>query len=168
MPDGLTKEEMRSFIVLHAKAAGAPVDERAAFEAWAEGETYPVDKYSNGSGYLDRSVSDAWEAWQARAALQQPVIHGEETLEQAYFLAVDSVAALQSEVDEWRAKYDSLIQQPGQADKVPGGWKLVPITPTEDMADAGMAHTADPCWKENVKDAYRAMLAAAPSPQDKP
>lgn len=30
--------------------------------------------------------------------------------------------------------------------------------PTDEMAEAGFQHTADPCWQENVKEAWRAMI----------
>lgn len=45
---------------------------------------------------------------------------------------------------------------------VPAGHKAVPLDPTDEMVEAGFEHTGDPCWHENIKAAYRAMLAAAP------
>lgn len=33
--------------------------------------------------------------------------------------------------------------------------------PTGNMLDAGWEHTGDPCWKENVADAWRAMVNVA-------
>lgn len=33
--------------------------------------------------------------------------------------------------------------------------------PTDCMLDAGWEHTGDPCWKENVADAWRAMVNVA-------
>lgn len=33
--------------------------------------------------------------------------------------------------------------------------------PTESMVDAGMEHVGDPCWRENVKMAWRAMIGEA-------
>ena len=44
---------------------------------------------------------------------------------------------------------------------VPAGWKLVPIEPTPGMLQAGEG-------AGRVGPAYRAMLAAAPSPQEQP
>ncbi len=52
---------------------------------------------------------------------------------------------------------------PSQAEQaVPAGWKMVPIEPTEEMIEAGYEHTADPCWRENYIEAYKASVAAAP------
>ena len=33
--------------------------------------------------------------------------------------------------------------------------------PTDSMIEAGFQHTGDPCWPENVKDAWRAMIDEA-------
>ena len=33
--------------------------------------------------------------------------------------------------------------------------------PTEPMVEAAWEHTADPCWRENVADAWRAAIDAA-------
>jgi len=38
--------------------------------------------------------------------------------------------------------------------------KIVPDEMTTKMVDAGMEHTGDPCWPDDVRKAYRAMLAA--------
>ena len=42
------------------------------------------------------------------------------------------------------------------------GWQYVPVEPTDEMLEVGWDRVADPCWKEDVAEAYRAMLAAAP------
>ena len=53
----------------------------------------------------------------------------------------------------------------GQASKVPEGWKLVPVEPTDEM----MREMTDPFMAINgdnrtaFESAYRAMIAAAPS-----
>lgn len=56
------------------KAAPQPADERGAFEAWAEEEGYPlgwtVDGPYNRAGYRNMATHQAWEGWQARAALK--------------------------------------------------------------------------------------------------
>lgn len=72
-------------------------------------------------------------------------------------------AAVDREVATVKAAIATL-QQPGQADKVQEGWKWVPMEPTEAMIHAG-EDVAIPRFFGQV---YRAMLAAAPSPQDKP
>lgn len=33
--------------------------------------------------------------------------------------------------------------------------------PSDQMAEAGFQHTGDPCWPENVKEAWRAMIDEA-------
>jgi hypothetical protein len=68
---------------LKFKAAQQPAQpvaltERAAFEAWAGDQGYPMRRIHAGeddSGYLDLRTEGAWGAWMARAAQQpaQPV-----------------------------------------------------------------------------------------------
>lgn len=54
-------------------SVGGAVDERAAFEAWAERTGRHLHKVTPCDGskpqYLDACALMAWEAWQARAAL---------------------------------------------------------------------------------------------------
>jgi len=54
-------------------AEGGVVDERVAFEAWAERTGRHLHKVTPCDGskprYLDACATMAWEAWQARAAL---------------------------------------------------------------------------------------------------
>ena len=45
------------------------------------------------------------------------------------------------------------------------GRQYVPVEPTDAMLEVGWDRMADPCWKEDVAEAYRAMLAAAPKPE---
>lgn len=40
--------------------------------------------------------------------------------------------------------------------------------PTDDMAEEGFQETGDPCWPENVKKAWRAMIDAALSEPEAP
>lgn len=48
----------------------APVDEREAFEAWAVRQPMNVDRWAyNTSMYVSEDAAEAWEGWQARAAL---------------------------------------------------------------------------------------------------
>lgn len=37
--------------------------------------------------------------------------------------------------------------------------------PTEEMVWAGFEHTGDPCWQDDVKKAYRAMIDTALNPK---
>ena len=41
------------------------------------------------------------------------------------------------------------------------GLAVVPVVATDGMLEAGWAHTGDPCWKENVAQAWAVMVAAA-------
>ena len=41
------------------------------------------------------------------------------------------------------------------------GLAVVPVVATDGMLEAGWAHTGDPCWKENVAQAWAVMIAAA-------
>lgn len=53
-----------------------------------------------------------------------------------------------------------------EGDRWPEGWKLVPVDPTDEMAQAGndsRHENESPFWREIMADAYRAMLAAAPA-----
>jgi hypothetical protein len=45
-----------------------PTDERAAFEAWANGAGYALSRHANGP-YVWDATDLAWKVWQARAAL---------------------------------------------------------------------------------------------------
>jgi len=45
------------------------------------------------------------------------------------------------------------------------GYAICPREPTDKMAEAGFEHTGDPCWQDNVKEAWRAMCDAAPKPE---
>lgn len=82
MPDGLTKEEMRSFIVLHAEPAGAPVDERAtliqdaldiAFDLVNEEAHRIHETYKGYKPHKHAAIdADVATVTAARAALQQP------------------------------------------------------------------------------------------------
>ena len=42
-----------------------PVDERTAFESWAEAHYHPT--HQNNGQYVNRFTRAAWKAWQARA-----------------------------------------------------------------------------------------------------
>lgn len=71
----MTRSELHQFAAAlsHAKpAAGGVVDERTAFEAWAERTGRHLHKVTPCDGskpqYLDACAPMAWEAWQARAA----------------------------------------------------------------------------------------------------
>ena len=71
-----------------------------------------------------------------------------------------------------RAVYEAGRASPAS---VPEGWKLVPVEPTLEMSLAGVAAQAEKLKRyalggslhpidHDMPDAYRAMLAAAPSP----
>jgi hypothetical protein len=62
----------------------------------------------------------------------------------------------------WWRKYLDVLSAP-QGNAAQEGYVLVPVEPTEEMVEAGWVHTAHPCFSENVADAYKAMIAAAPS-----
>ena len=55
---------------------------------------------------------------------------------------------------------------------IPEGWQLVPIEPTEEMNEEGCQgymQADDKCWlmhKSSMAFAYKAMLAAAPNPEE--
>jgi len=53
----------------------------------------------------------------------------------------------------------------GQASKVPEGWKMVPVVPTFEMAEAVEIKDDQGNWiqVETCSDIYRAMIAAVPS-----
>lgn len=74
----------------------------------------------------------------------------------------------------WHDKYEAttaaLASLSGQVQDV-AGWQLVPIEPTDNMANSGklahqIAHGLGEDWSEQMKDVYRAMLAAAPAKQE--
>lgn len=52
-----------------AALRAAPVDERAAFEAWFKRDYHPDSLTMEGDCYTQRGAGMAWQAWQARAAL---------------------------------------------------------------------------------------------------
>ncbi len=47
---------------------------------------------------------------------------------------------------------------------IPGGWKLIPIEPTEDMRESYYEHSLAPISRLSVTG-YRALIAAAPKPE---
>lgn len=51
--------------------------ERAAFEAWADDQGFPLKRVGLGDDYQDLRTQGPWEAWQARAALLEPVGEGD-------------------------------------------------------------------------------------------
>jgi hypothetical protein len=56
-----------------ASTAPTPLtDERAAFEAWAKDQGFPLGglDLADGESYLDLRTQGPWDAWQARALLQ--------------------------------------------------------------------------------------------------
>lgn len=77
--------------------------------------------------------------------------------------------------DECRLLADHILNELDRAlsqseqGRVPEGWKLVPVEPTEEMVDAGVDAECPPGCEgavEEVVFTYRAMLAAAPQPND--
>ena len=60
--------------------------------------------------------------------------------------------------------------QPSPAPSVPEGWQLVPKYETQEMIEAGKVaaerNMLKPIYGSAILDAYRAMLAAAPTPDD--
>lgn len=136
---------------------GGCLDEREAFEAWIVAEGYdgkhwlqrwPVGDEAQKSRYVKDWVQTAWEAWQKRASL-------------------------------------STSKQAGGAE----GWQLVPIEPTAEMIEAagntpGMQAIDSASATHQLRgnplpaaafadgsplhQAYRAMLAAAPSAPNQP
>jgi len=54
----------------------------------------------------------------------------------------------------------------GVSVKVPEGWKLVPIEPTDEMLDAAQ-DAVDDTFRLDIVRTYSAMLAAAPQGSDK-
>lgn len=69
---------------------------------------------------------------------------------------------------DWRSRIpdaEAVYAAPQQADRqrVPDGWKLVPMEPGEWVfADKVLGHDSHPNHKERMRRLYRAMLAAAP------
>ncbi len=63
---------------------------------------------------------------------------------------------------------DRAQREPVQQARVPDGWKLVPSDPDHNMVDAGRTrmhkHGRLRGNGQSIFDAYRAMLAAAPTP----
>lgn len=57
---------------LYAPFAVVLDDERAAFEAWADERPYDLPRVPTGQ-YESHATESAWDGWQARAALPQPV-----------------------------------------------------------------------------------------------
>lgn len=128
---------------LAASPAMTEAEERAAFEAehknWSLVKTYSLYGLIS---YSEPLLEERWLAWQARAALSAPPVPAE-----------------------------------------PDGFKLVPIDPTPEMVSAYLDrndaywHDCDALppppgtWRtgtpsEATAVSYRAMLAAAPSPQE--
>lgn len=59
----------------------------------------------------------------------------------------------------------ALRQQAAQAVAVPDGWRLVPVKPSEAMSQAVFEEMGSPSDWHGMDEAYAAMLAAAPLPQ---
>jgi hypothetical protein len=57
------------------------LSEREAFEAWAHQHGFSLAAVVEGDDYLNDATADAWDAWQARAAL--PVQQGWQPIETA-------------------------------------------------------------------------------------
>ena len=86
----------------------------------------------------------------------------DKTLSDEYVLDRLYQVLAQTESD-WLAKHDA--EQRAKA--VPEGWKLALIEPTEEMLYAGGAAIGStPSCMEDAVRAYRAMLAAAPQPDN--
>lgn len=86
---GCGDEVMHDWLERTLSAASAVVqdDERAAFEAWAKTENMDLTPF--GTTFDSDFTSKAWDAWQARAALAQPVAQTAES------------EAFQSRVQPW-------------------------------------------------------------------
>ena len=69
----------------------------------------------------------------------------------------------EAERDELRNTIAALRQQLAEARKVPEGWRLVPVEPTDNMLYAGSlaADGFGSPWTRTA-NAYKAMLSAAP------
>ena len=57
------------------------------------------------------------------------------------------------------------------APSIPEGWQLVPIEPTSEMLEAAYKshwtiQVADDAYEFNAENPYKAMLAAAPKPEE--
>ena len=72
---------------------------------------------------------------------------------------------------DWEYDVRELYAAP-QPQQIPEGWQLVPIEPTEEMNEEGCQgymQADDKCWlmhKSSMAFAYKAMLAAAPNPEE--
>ena len=86
--------------------------------------------------------------------------------EQCVFIEPDVVMVpatdeqLSIAIADWNRRA-ALAQQPAQA--VPDGWQLVPVEPTEHLLDALFEHGMQDEDDDVIREAYRAMLAAAPA-----
>lgn len=93
---------------------------------------------------------------------------------QKWLIALETIGEMKAKIDALMLEYcpDEMTQEqiaeyakhqkPAQSQAVPDSWKLVPIEPTNDMAEA--------YWKYNdrtdviMRDAWKAMLTVAPTP----
>lgn len=74
---------------------------------------------------------------------------------------------IRSELDRAHDFYQSQLDGKPARYEAPEGWRLVPVEPTFDMSDAGAKYEDSVSRHDYVTYAgiYRAMLAAAPSPE---
>lgn len=112
-----------------------------------------------------------WEGWKGRAAIQSfgnseqlDSVNLNEPVSDTYKLRgimpdFDGVAMSQREC------YPAGLEA-GKAARLPDGWVAVPVEPTVEMVKKMRYHCGG--YDKNIKDGYKAMLAAAPQQEVKP
>lgn len=118
-----------------------PTDEDGLAEAWGEADRAALTP-SHAPAVPSDVLSEMREFGQARMA---------------EFMGAHHMAlVLSQKINEWADKLTA-APTPAQAPAVPGGWKLVPVEPTQEML-------ATVTWPECARTDWMHMLTAAPTP----
>lgn len=159
-PEGMRKfwwrKALREVFAVHPAPAEQPgavgLSEREAFEKWIAKDCGDLTTFGGGKNihYRNSAVNNAWEGWNARAALA----------------STQPAGPLQALHDEQ--------QRLGLYDEAAPGWRLVPVEATEAMCRAAVVFANGNAVYKSVAmealaieesiygEAYAAMLAAAP------
>lgn len=145
--------------------------EHEAFERWADVNDFNLVR-NRPDVYRTIATQHAWEAWQARAALdqRQAFVVTDEMIATAWMAYTDRLGKPGYE-DDWRHMMESeknkmraALQSIAQPVKVPDEWKLVPYASDGSMNEAASnCNAAHGCIDPvDAQFIWKAMLAAAP------
>lgn len=147
--------------------------QREEFEAWKKIKNalgYGLSRNntpgSDLDGYQDTYTNGQWLAWQAAQAAQ-PAQHEwkEAVIEQLAAHSMDAPVSDSPTVILEKIIDMAVLQatNPG----VNGGWKLVPVEPTQAMCQEGQWKAQEwPKFPLRISPIYKAMLSAAPAAPD--